>query len=99
VSPADAFVKDKDVIHISQKSLDNAAGHHDMVRTPDVNVEGDGTDFVVWPHEKRINKPPEHGNIAKFFTGFDDGPREFDGLDDKVSSGAVSLWGSVHLLM
>jgi hypothetical protein len=99
VSPADAFVKDKDVIHIRQKSLDNAAGHNDMVRTLDVNIEGNRTDFVIWPHEKRINKPPEHGKIAEFFPGFDDGPREFDGLDDKVSSGAVSLWGAVRLLM
>jgi hypothetical protein len=91
VSPADAFIEDKYIVHIGQKSLDNAAGHNDMVRTPDVNVEGNGTDFVIRPHEKRINKPPEHGNIAEFFTGFDDGPREFGGLDDKVSSGAVSV--------
>ena len=89
MSPADAFVEDKYIIHISEKSFDNSAGHHDAVRSLHFNIERDRTDFIIWPHKKRINKPLENRNIAEPFPGFNDRPPEFDSFYDKVSIGAI----------
>ena len=89
MSPADAFVKDKYILHISEKSFDNTSGHNHAVRSLYFNVEGNRTDFVIWPHEKRINEPLEDRNIAEPFSGLNCGPPKFDNVYYISSIGAV----------
>jgi predicted metal-dependent enzyme (double-stranded beta helix superfamily) len=90
VSPADAFVEDKYIIHISEKSFDNTSGHNHAVRSLYFNVEGNRTDFIIWPHKKRINEPLEDRKIAEPFSGLNGRPPEFDSFCNKVSTGTIS---------
>jgi hypothetical protein len=89
VPSANAFVEDKYILHISQEFFNDAAGHDDVVRSLYFDVEGDRTDFVVWPHKKRINQPLEKRNIAEPFSGLNGRPPEPDKFYDSVSIGAI----------
>jgi len=89
VPSADAFVEDEQLVHIRQKSFDDAAGHRDVFGALDLNIEGDGVHFIIWPHEKRINQPFQEGEIAEPFARLHDRPRKPDGLPDEIPAGAV----------
>jgi hypothetical protein len=89
VSSTDAFVKNEQLVHIRQKSFDDAAGHRNVFGALNFNIKGNGAHFIVRPDEKRINQPFQKGEIAEPLPRPNKRPGESNGQSHKISTGTV----------